>query len=273
VADSLLTYRDLVRGLEGLGVRPSGVLIAHVSPRFDARVVGGAESVVGALRAASHSLITPTFTLRCMLIPPVGPPDNGMDYSLGQIRNEGAEFFVPDLPVDPDLGSLPEAVRTLPESHRTSHPLLSFAGWNCADVLGSPFPGNPLEPIAWLAQQDADVLLLGVDHTVNVSLHHAEAQAGRKRFTRWALTTDGVIECPQMPGCPRGFQAIGPRLVGISRFAMIGGTEALLIPLRDLLHTAVNWIRQDPRALLCDHEGCLPCAAVRASVRAAIDQR
>ena len=43
-----------------------------------------------------------------------------------------------------------------------------------------------------------------------------------------------------------------------------------LIPVRDLIHIAVGWIRQDPRALLCEQPGCSRCQAVRASVRVSL---
>jgi len=38
------------------------------------------------------------------------------------------------------------------------------------------------------------------------------------------------------------------------------------IPLRDLLHTASAWMRQDPAALLCDDPACALCQAVRATL-------
>ena len=59
---------------------------------------------------------------------------------------------------------------------------------------------EPLAPIGALAQRGGWVLLLGVNQTVNTSLHYAERLAGRPQFTRWALTYEGVRECPQFPG-------------------------------------------------------------------------
>jgi hypothetical protein len=57
-------------------------------------------------------------------------------------------------------------------------------------------------------------------------------------------------------------------LEGIIQRRSLGAGEVRLIPLRDLIHIAVGWVREDPRALLCDRLGCERCAAVRADVRA-----
>ena len=92
-------------------------------------------------------------------------------------------------------------------------------------------------------------------------------KAGRRQFVRWALTLDGVVECPGFPGCTAGFQQIASRLDGISRTLQLGESIIEVIPLRDMINIAVGWIHEDPRALLCDREGCPRCAAVRASVR------
>jgi hypothetical protein len=58
-------------------------------------------------------------------------------------------------------------------------------------------------------------------------------------------------------------------LKGIARSVRIGAAEAQLIPIRDLVHVAVSWIRQDPRALLCERLTCERCGDVRAAVRVA----
>jgi aminoglycoside 3-N-acetyltransferase len=110
------------------------------------------------------------------------------------------------------------------------------------------------------------VLLLGVDHNVNTSLHYAEKLVGRKQFVRWALTSEGVVECPGFPGCSHGFGDISTRLEAITREVKLGEGTIQSVPMRDLLHTAVGWIREDPLALLCERPGCGRCQAVRDGV-------
>jgi hypothetical protein len=75
----------------------------------------------------------------------------------------------------------------------------------------------------------------------------------------------GVVECPGMPWCSDGFQAIAGRLEGVVRRATLGPLTVESFPLRDLLHVAAGWIRMDPRALLCERPDCARCAAVRAT--------
>ena len=109
--------------------------------------------------------------------------------------------------------------------------------------------------------------MMGRDQRANVSLHLAEQLAGRKTFIRWALTASGVVECNQMPGCSDGFELVRGRLGAITRSTTLNAVVMEAIPLRDLLNLSVGWIREDPRALLCDQTGCPHCASVRAEVR------
>ncbi len=262
----MVTYRDLVIGLRELDLGSESRVIAHASLSAFGEVAGGAATVVGALATSFERVIMPTFTYRTMIIPEVGPPDNAIDYSKGEALNRKAEFWRPDFPADRLMGAVAEGLRRHPQASRSTHPILSFAGIHAEEALEIQSLESPLAPIGAMADLDADVLLLGVDHTKNTSLHYAEKLAGRKQFVRWALTPEGVVTCPGWPGCSDGFQAITARLSGVARRARIGSARVETVPLRDLIHTAVGWIREDPRALLCDRIGCERCREVRASV-------
>ena len=261
------SYRDWITALRDLGLGSHSRVLVHAALETLEPVVGGADTIVGALLGACETVIAPTFTARTLITPAVGPPDNGIAYSEG--ANAEAEIFRPDLPADVDMGPVAEALRRHPSAGRSGHPALSFAGVNAEEALQAQTLQEPLAPIRWLAEFDGDVLLIGVNHRRNVSLHWAERLAGRKQFLRWALTPQGVVECPGYPGCSDGFQAIAARLSGITREARIGEDALQAMPVRDLLHIAGGWIREDPRALLCDRPGCERCAAVRAAVRVA----
>lgn len=264
----MLSYRNLTQALGQLGIQPAGIALAHVSEEFSSQVVGGTETVLGALLASVEGVLMPAFTLRCQVVPAVGPADNGLDYEAQHDLSQEAEFFRPGLPVDGALGAAAEAMRQKPGAHRSMHPLLSFSGWQADEVLQAQTMEAPLGPLAALAGGDGDVLLLGAEQRANVAIHYAEHMAGRRQFVRWALTPAGVRLCPGMPGCAEGFSALEPRLAGIGRSLSLDGSPVWLLPMRDLVHGVVSWIRQDPRALLCDRAGCAACAAVRASVRA-----
>ena len=260
------SYRDWITALRDLGLGRHSRVLVHASIEGMSPIAGGAGTVVGALLATCETVVAPTFTQRTLLVPRVGPPDNGLTYGSS---NDEVEIFLPDMPADAEMGAVAEALRRHAGARRSSPPALSFAGVNADEVLAAQTLEEPLGPVRGLADEDADVLLLGTDHRSDVSLHWAERLAGRKQFLRWALTPSGVAECPAYPGCPDGFEAIRPHLAGIARQTQLGDDLLQAFPVRDLIHVAVAWIRQDVRALLCDRPGCERCAAVRASVRVA----
>lgn len=259
-------YRDFVRAFQELGLGSGRRVIAHVGLGGTQEVAGLAEVVLGALLRTCEGLMMPAFTSRAMVTPPYGPAHNAMRYGDAPNQIPDRESFHPDMPVDPDLGEVAERLRKLPETRRSHHPLLSFCGVNVEKGLEAQSLEDPWFPIQWLAELDGDVLLVGGSHTQNVSLHYAEHQAGRKQFIRWAITKGKIVECPHWPGCSEGFQAIGPRLRGVTRVEKVGDLRIQLIPLRDLIHIATGWIREDDQALLCDREDCRYCQDVRHSL-------
>ncbi len=164
------------------------------------------------------------------------------------------------------MGVVPEAMRQHPRSRRSMHPILSFIGMNAGSYLESQTLEEPLKPIERLVEADGWVLLLGVDHTVNTSIHYAEWLAGCKQFVRWALTPNGVLECPGFPGCSDGFGQLAPRLEPVTRQIQVGGGQVQAVPLQELVSTARAWVEADPLALLCERSYCERCAAVRKHV-------
>lgn len=265
------TYRQWVSALSEVGLGSQSRVLVHASLETYHPDPGGPASLLGALTAVTEMVLTPGFTRRTLVTPRTGPPHNGLEYGEDP-SNLDAELFYPDLRVDSELGVFAEFVRRHPEAERSSHPALSFCGIGASDAVALQTIDDPLAPIRWMAEADADVLLYGETHRRNVSLHYAERIAGRRTFVRWALTEDGVVTCPAFPGCSDGFDTIESRLAGIVRQAPIGRGVLTSIPMRDLLHTAVGWIREDPRALLCNRAGCARCAEIRAAVRAVADR-
>ncbi|MCB0119393.1 MAG: hypothetical protein KDD72_10210, partial [Anaerolineales bacterium] len=79
----------------------------------------------------------------------------------------------------------------------------------------------------------------------------------------WALTEDGVVECPQFPGDPEGFNAIAADIKPFTRQAEVDGVNIQAIPVNELLRSVVNRIHSDAYALLCGRSDCELCEAVR----------
>jgi len=259
-----VSYSDLKLGLTKLGLTDR-LVIAHASIKAFGEIEGGAETLFRSLLASVRGLIVPTFTYKTMITPEVGPPNNGIQYGREQGLNKMAEAFHPDLPADPSMGILPETLRRHPMAKRTLHPIQSFAGINAESILDAQTLFDPLAPIGALAGQWGWVLLLGVDHTVNTSIHYAEKLAGRRQFLRWALTKDRIVECPGFPGDSSGFNAITKDLDKVTRRVEIGNALVQTMPLRNLFESVVSRIKKDPLALLCQRADCERCNAIRTS--------
>lgn len=264
----VVSFRDLVVGLRSLGVEPDRPVIAHASLSAFGEVRGGAETVIGALLSVFPQLMMPAFTFKCCLVPEDGPADNGIQYGTGRDLNQMAEFFTPDMPVDKIIGVIPESLRKHPQAKRSIHPLLSFTGVGVAPLLEMQTLQEPLAPIRGLTAAGGYVLLLGVDQTVNTSIHYAEKLAGRKQFVRWALTLQGVKECPAFPGCSDGFDEADPYFADFTRQTTIGGARVRAIPLAPMVDAVKTLIEHDPLALLCKRSECERCDAVRQAAQA-----
>lgn len=261
-----LTFRDFSTAFRKLEIERNRPVIAHVALSAFGEVHGGEDTLLGALLMSFNTLVMPTFTYKTMVIPEVGPPENAITYGSGKDTNRMVEFFQPEMPADPLMGRTAETLRRHPKARRSSHPILSFAGVNADEALNAQTRDQPLTPIYTLRNGEGWVLLLGVDHTVNTSIHYAEWVAGRKQFVRWALTPQGIVACAGWPGCSDGFLAVAPRLDGVTRRVQVGQAEVQAIPLADLTEVVCAMIGEDPQALLCARPDCERCNAVRASL-------
>jgi aminoglycoside 3-N-acetyltransferase len=264
----VISLGDLAAALAVLDLDPSRPVIAHASLTALGKVAGGAQAVLQALLDAFDTLVMPTFTYKTMLTPEVGPPFNGVSYGGHRDRNFMAEFFHPQMPADHLMGVVAESLRRHPRAQRSRHPILSFSGVNAGPILARQTISDPLGPIQALAEAGGWALLMGVDHDVNTSLHYAELLAGRKQFTRWALTPQSVLACPRFPGCSDGFIELGPWVAGIARRAQAGTGWIQAFPLPGLIEVARGRVQAQPLALLCRRPDCARCRDVRSYVRA-----
>lgn len=262
----MLQFNDLILAFQELKLADKAV-IAHASLRAFGEVAGGADSMVSALLYTTGALIMPTHTYKTMITPVSGPLNNAVNYARAQQWNRLAELYLPSMPVDVMMGIVPEFLRQRPNAIRSMHPILSFAGVNAKKFLQAQTLENPFAPILELANADGWVLLLGVDHTTNTAIHLAEKLAGRKQFTRWALTEDGTVACPGFPSCSTAFEALEPALRPQTVTLQVGNATVRAIPARTVILRAIEAIKQNPLALLCERTDCERCAAVREGLR------
>lgn len=280
----MTTYTELKTALDSLGLNDVPV-IAHASLRSFGEVEGGAPMVVQSFVDSFGGVVMPAHTYKTMIVPHAGPENNALEYGTPEPFNTNPEFFTPHMPADVLMGAIPEALRQWPGAKRSSHPILSFAGINVDAVLTTQTLKEPLAPIRALAEENGWVVLAGVDHTVNTSMHLAEKLAGRWQFIRWALVRDmltrpaplklagrnfastsvneRVAECPGFPGCSAGFQAIARDVQPFTKRVTAGNSAIQAVPLAALFHAVISKINQDSKALLCFDPACARCNTVR----------
>ena len=258
----MLTFGDFRSAIGNLELDSKPAII-HASLKSFGAIQGGAETVVQALLSSLSGLLVPTFTYKTMVTPQVGPPNNGLTYGSNRDLDRMAESFHPEMPADPLMGVLPETMRHFPGAKRSAHPILSFAGISMGTALHAQTIFNPFAPIGVLADQDGWIMLLGVNHTVNTSIHYAEKLAGRHQFVRWALSRERVVECRGFPGCSDGFEALRLQLAPYTRRVEVGEAFVEALPLKELFREVETSLRRDPLALLCQRMDCERCNSIR----------
>lgn len=174
------TVESLERDLNALGVKSGQVLLVHSSLSSLGWVCGGPVAVVEALRAAvspASTIVMPTHTGG--LSDPshwVNPPVPEAWWT--SIRESMPAFDPRRTPLQ-GMGAIAECFRTFPGVERGDHPQLSFAaqGKHASEIVASHSLKDGLgenSPLGRLYETDASVLLLGVDHDRNTSLHLSE---------------------------------------------------------------------------------------------------
>lgn len=257
-----LNYMALSAALAGLELGHVPVL-AHASLHAFGRMDGGPDSFLQAVLENAGALIMPAHTYATMITPTVGPSNNGIVYGSAQDVNRMAEFYSPSMPADRLMGIIPETLRQRPEAKRSMHPILSFTGIRADEAIAAQTIVEPLAPIRILAESEGWVLLLGVDHTANTTIHYAEKLAGRRQFVRWALTENGIIECPGFPGDSSGFQVIEKDLQPYTKKLQIGNALVQAMPMRALISVVGERLKKNLKDLLCTNLSCARCNEIR----------
>jgi aminoglycoside 3-N-acetyltransferase len=259
---SELAYMELANAFTELNLREVPVL-AHASLHAFGRINGGPETFVQALLQSVGALVMPTHTYATMITPRAGPANNGILYGSSQDVNRMAEFYAPSMPADRLMGIVPETLRQRPEAKRSMHPILSFAGIRAGKAIAAQTLAEPLATIRLLAEAEGWVLLLGVNNTVNTTMHLGEKMAGRKQFVRWALTEQGIVACPGFPGDSSGFEVIAKDLEPFTRKLQIGEALVQAMPMQKLLAVVIDRLKRNPKDLLCANTACQRCAEIR----------
>ena len=160
-----LSRAEVAGQLRALGVRQGGVLLVHTSFRAVRPVEGGPLGFIEALREA----LGPEGTL-------VMPSWSGQD----------DEPFDPvTTPASRSLGVVAETFRQLPAVRRSEHfHAFAAAGPTASEITSDPLPlppHAPESPVGRVHDLDGQVLLAGVGHEADTTLHSGTGSCSSTR--------------------------------------------------------------------------------------------
>ena len=251
------TVSSLCDDLRRLGVHEGEVLIVHSSLSRLGWVAGGPQAVVQALLATvspTGTIVMPTHTAH--LTDPARWANPPVPAEWVEIIRSEMPAFDRDLTPTREMGAVVECFRHHPRTLRSDHPTESFAANGpMASRIIDRHPLTPAlgegSPLQHLYDLDASVLLLGVDHANNTSLHLAEYRAewqGKHTYTegvpmmvdgerRWVQFEDLAIDADDFETLGEAFAATGQEQRG-----PMGGGIGRHFSMRAAVDFGVDWL-------------------------------
>ncbi len=256
----LITQPMLARDFAALGIQPGMTLIVHSSLKsLGGEVNGGAVAVILALEQVltkEGTLVMPTHTAD------LSDPARWVDPPVPEAWWEDMRQTMPafDMALTPvfRMGVIPETFRKQSGVLRSNNPDASFAAWGkharliTEDQALTPIFGEQ-SPLAGVYDLDGWVLLLGVGHGNNTSLHLAEwrARIAHGTVQRGApILVDGVrqwVTFDDIDWDDWDFPELGAdfaRETGYQREGKVGRADCILVPQRPLVDYGVTWLER-----------------------------
>jgi aminoglycoside 3-N-acetyltransferase len=249
---------EVVQHLRSLGVQRGGVVLVHVSFRAVRPVEGGPAGLVAALHdaiGADGTLVMPSWT--------------GSD--------EGV-FDPKTTPASEDLGVVADTFWRMPGVRRSHHPFAFAAfGPQAAFVTSDPIafpPHAPESPIGRVHELDGQILLLGVGHDANTTLHLAEILGGVPYRVPKSITIEKEgrpvrVEYGENDHCCQRFALADEwlRARGLQSEGPVGHAHTRLVRARDAVAVTREQLAVNPLVFLHPPEAeCEECDEARRSV-------
>jgi aminoglycoside N3'-acetyltransferase len=242
--ESLLTIRDQ---LLSLGVDPGGVLVVHTAFSKVGPVEGGPRGLIEALLSA----VGPSGTL---VMPSMSDDDEH-------------PFDVARTPCEA-MGIVADTFRRLPGVLRSDNPHAFAAFGPRAVEITAPHPldvphGHDSPP-GRAYDLDAQVLLLGVGHDANTTIHVAENMGAMRYFRPQHVTVlhdrqPTRFDYRELDHCCENFALLDDWLGDRQRRGVVGRAEARLARSRDIVDAAMEHLRENETVFLHPAGVCDEC--------------
>lgn len=256
-----LTGEMLVEQFRACGLAAGQTVLLHTRMSRMGWIVDGAVDVIRSLLMVltpSGTLMMPTHT--SANTDPMNWENPPVPEHWWPIIRQHRPAFDPRVAPTREMGAVAELFRTWPGAIRSEHPIGSFAalGPNAVYLTENHLLENDIfgdeSPIGKLYALDGYVLLLGVDHENNTSLHLADHRANwpgkSTRRDGTAMMVNGVrqwveFDAPNLE--TDDFNAIGVAYETKSGDLIhkVGQAEARFLRQRPLVDFAVEWIEQN----------------------------
>ncbi len=254
---AIVTKQDIIDGLKRVGLKSGANVVVHSSLSAFGKVEGGADSVVDALIEAvgdAGTIVMPCFTYDWQ-------PGQRFDWSKAQSTW---------------TGKIPTTFGKRPGTKRGKHPLYDVAARGpLADWVISV---NDHLPLSWgkdkfyyqIKDKNGSVLLLGVDHSANSTIHVCQELADlpyiANKKPMCKLTLEQLLAMPvkeqedtielhmSSMETQKDFNRIEPVLKAAGRIwsTRIGDAEVRYMYSKDVIELGTEALKKNPRLLVVE---------------------
>ena len=245
-------HNDIVEGLRDSGIEAGDTVLLHCSLKSIGFVEGGADTVIDAfveVLGEDGTLLMPSF-------------QHGSEFFL---VDRGCRFDVRTSPSE--VGKVTETFRKRPNVIRSLNPTHCTAG--VGKMAGKILSGHEFCPVScgWgspyhkICVNRGKIVLLGVGHNSNTTLHFVENVSGAPTvcpIKYKAIVVDNygqeieVGTYPHMPSLPRKYTKVEKLLIeaGYQTSAKVGNAECKVIKAHEMSELLCAVIRENPMFLI-----------------------
>ncbi len=248
---------QLIQQILDLGVQPGGILVVHTSFSKVKPVENGPLGLIEALQTA----LTPAGTL---VMPSMSWEDD--------------DIFDDNTTPCPEMGIVSDTFWRLPGVLRSdnAHAFAAIGPLAARIVAHHPIdaPHGLDSPVGRVYELGGRILLLGVDHDSNTTIHLAESLAGVRYRRKKYLTIlkngkPSQLHYEEIDHCCQNFNLVDGWLdeKGLQRKGKIGHADARLIRSQDVVETVMQRLRENETTFLHPEGVDEECDDARASLK------